>query len=425
MWSSVVRVWPRITLIAGVLALGALGSPESVQACGGFFCQNTPVDQNAERIIFTQNRDGTISAYIQIQYTGWAPDFSWILPLPSAIGAEDVEVPEDAMAAFLELEVATDPVFIPPEFPECAARAMAAMPMAESVGNGRSVEVFASGEVGPYGFDVIGSEDPEALISWLREHEYRVTEEMEPLINLYVEEEFVFLAMRLLPESDVADVQPVKVTYESERPMIPLRLTAVAANPDMAVMVWVYAEKQAVPVNYASMEIANEDLTFFSFGGNNYRQLMGEVADEFGGQAFITEFAAPSRELTVVHPLLQALAERYPYVTRLNTVISPEEMTVDPVFDFDPQRKDVSNVRDLSNMTGLFDCEREATGINLPLPFLSGEGPLVPAEGEEGSFSNRVVNWILVGGLISIVAVMLAAGLLLAGIVLVRRLGKG
>ena len=54
-------------------------------------------------------------------------------------------------------------------------------------------------------------------------------------------------------------------------------------------------------------------------------------------------------------------------MTRLNTVISPEEMTVDPVFDYDPQLKDVSNVHDLSKMTGLFDCERDAAlRVNLP-----------------------------------------------------------
>ena len=69
---------------------------------------------------------------------------------------------------------------------------------------------------------------------------------MEPLIDLYVEEEFVFLAMKLRPDKGAQDVEPVKVTYPSERPMIPLRLTAVAANPDMAVMVWIYADRQAV-----------------------------------------------------------------------------------------------------------------------------------------------------------------------------------
>ena len=38
-------------------------------------------------------------------------------------------------------------------------------------------------------------------------------------------------------------------------------------------------------------------------------------------------------------------------------------MTVDPIFDYDPQLKDVSNIHDLSGMTGLFDCER-ISGIN-------------------------------------------------------------
>ena len=60
----------------------------------------------------------------------------------------------------------------------------------------------------------------------------------------------------------------------------------------------------------------------------------------------------------VVHPLLQDLSRRYAYVTRLNTVISPEEMTVDPIFHYNSQLKDVSNVRDLSDMKGVFQCDR-------------------------------------------------------------------
>jgi hypothetical protein len=34
-------------------------SADSAAACGGLFCQNSPVDQNAERIIFTHNEDGS------------------------------------------------------------------------------------------------------------------------------------------------------------------------------------------------------------------------------------------------------------------------------------------------------------------------------------------------------------------------------
>lgn len=128
--------------------------------------------------------------------------------------------------------------------------------------------------------------------------------------------------------------------------MIPLRPIAVAANPDIAVMVWVFGDQQAYPVNYASLEIPDAKIAFLPFGGTNYRQLIGEHADEYGGQGFITEYATPSPELSVIHPLLQHLRASFPYVTRLNTVISPEEMTLDPIFDYDPQLKDVSNIHD-------------------------------------------------------------------------------
>ena len=368
------RLWfPAALAIAMAFTIGVL-AVEPAQACGGFFCQNSPIDQNAERIIFTQNGDGTVSALIQIQYTGSAPDFSWILPLPEAIGPEAIEVPEDAMAAFAELEVATDPVFIAPPRPSCAVQPPIAVAASAFVDS--SVEVFASGEVGPYGFDVVGSEDPDALISWLRDNEYRVTREMEPLIDVYVEEAFVFLAMQLLPDESAQDVQPVKVTYTSERPMIPLRLTAVAANPNMSVMTWFYAQSQAVPVNYAKIEVADAELVFFGAGAsNNYRQLISQKADEFAGQAFITEYASPTHELAVVHPLLRELRDDYPYVTRLNTVISPEEMTVDPIFDYTTQLEDVSNVHDLSELTGVYSCERQGSQTGLIPPATVG-GPV-------------------------------------------------
>ena len=413
------RLWLSTALAVALAVSAGLATTGPALACGGFFCQNSAVDQNAERIIFTQNKDKTISAYIQIQYTGLAPDFSWILPLPSPIGPEDVEVPEDAMAAFTELEVATDPVFIPPPIPPCAMQFRRETTLSLSAAAESVVKLFASGEVGPYEFDVIGSQDPEALISWLREHDYRVTKDMEPLINVYVEEDFVFLAMRLLPDQSAQNVQPVKVTYASERPMIPLRLTAVAANPDMAVMVWIYAENQAMPVNYAEIHIPYEDLTFFSFGGSsNYRRLMGERIDDFGGHAFITEYAAPTRELTVTHPLLKQLASRYPYVTRLNTVISPEEMTVDPVFGYDPQRKDVSNIHDLSGMTGLFDCESPTVR-----QVFSG---VIGVVTEDTDNPGITVSWTTlgVGAIIGGGGVLLVASMVIFGVMLGRRFGR-
>ncbi len=414
-------------IVVPLLLLVALAAPSNAAlACGGLFCQNVPVDQNAERIIFTQNRNGTVSAIIQIQYTGSAPDFSWILPISSPITADDIEVPETAVNAFFELETQTNPVYLPPPMPECAQVVFENMEFAASAEDDGDVVIYASGEVGPYEFDVIGSEDPLALIRWLRENGYLVTEAMEPLINVYVEEGFTFLAMRLLPDEGVNSIAPVKVTFRSEAPMIPLRLTAVAANPDMAVLVWIYADRQAVPVNYAHMKIRDEEIIFFTFGGSNYRQLLGERADEFGGQAFVTEYAAPTRELAVNDPLLRELAREFPYVTRLNTVISPEEMTVDPVFAYDPQAKDVSNIHDLSWRTDAWDCQQEElVDDDFVIPFI---GPLFspgknnnPNQTGGSSSSSSTGQVLLMGICLGVFFVALLGGAIGFGVWMGRR----
>jgi hypothetical protein len=89
-----------------------------------------PVDQSAERIIFTVD-PGVISAYVQINYTGSAPDFAWVVPVPSV---PEVDVAE--MNSFTELQAATDPVFMLPPVPECMFRDMPVMSAAEGAAAG-------------------------------------------------------------------------------------------------------------------------------------------------------------------------------------------------------------------------------------------------------------------------------------------------
>ncbi len=114
--------------------------------------------QAAERIIFADNGDGTITTIVQINYTGDDVDFSWILPIPTPIAAEDVAVPDLAEDAFNELHRLTDVQIIAPEEPswtddfQFAMPSMAEMDMADEGMDDGAVEAFASGEVGPYAF---------------------------------------------------------------------------------------------------------------------------------------------------------------------------------------------------------------------------------------------------------------------------------
>ena len=358
-----------------VLLMIILGVPlMSVHACGGLFCQNVPVDQQAERIIFTINNDNTISAYVQINYTGSAPDFSWVVPVPSV---PEVDVAE--IESFDELSLLTAPIFIPPMMPGCAPIPMMAVADNVEMDDEGAVDVLASGAIGPYFYDVITSPNSQAMISWLRDNDYRVESEMEPLITVYNEEGMVFLAMKLQPDEGAEDIQPVVMTYESTQPMIPIRLTAVAANPNMTVLTWIFAEEQAVPVNYAHPVIYDEDIrgSFGSFDGTNYISLLDQTVDLYSGRAFVTEYAMPTSDLRSQRPqdtLVQLLAEKYKYMTRLIGRISPEEMTVDPVFSLNGDAPDISNVRDLSET----DAEVFWQCGDAPIPEVEYDASVVP-----------------------------------------------
>jgi hypothetical protein len=57
-------------------------SATTAGACGDFFCSFAPMNQVSERILFVDRGD-SVTAHVQIAYTGEAADFAWILPVPS------------------------------------------------------------------------------------------------------------------------------------------------------------------------------------------------------------------------------------------------------------------------------------------------------------------------------------------------------
>ena len=271
------------------------------------------------------------------------------------------------------------------------------------------VTVYSTGEVGPFGFDVIGSDDPQALISWLKENGYRIEPAMEPLVHVYVQEKMLFLAMKLRPGKGVQDIQPVKMTYQSDWPMIPLRLTAVAANPNMGVLVWLFGDTPYEPANYKPLEIPDSQIQFDPFGGHNYFILRSQAIDGVGGQGFVTEFAGPTRDLVTLDDDLRVLLNDYPYLTRMYTEISPEEMTVDPTFRYNESLPPVSNIHDLSNRppASVFGCEDRVADVS------ASTNPSVTGQATSGDSLTDPAIWLF--------GALLVAGLLIVGFAVGRR----
>lgn len=468
---------------AAVIATGLATAPKA-QACGGFFCsQAQPVNQAAERIIFSQNGDGTVTAVIQIMYEGPSENFSWLLPLSSVPDPQTDDIAVASDIAFQRLQAATNPRYSLTTRVEGECRSEsdqndgfggvnmgATDPAAgapEEAPGGVTVE--ASGVVGSFEWTVISLDeeldDPaDAAVLWLEDNGFDVTDDAPDLIGPYLADGMFLLALKLVKGADTGSIRPIVLTYDADSPMIPIKLTAVAANDDMGVMAWVAGDEQAIPDNYLSLELNEARINWFN-ASSNYGDVVNEAADEAGGQGFVTESAGPSSQLSqvvwsasddytweyftsrvynsfsemfsianayyggwdgfwdairqsvalpedvtledfrlcpncyadsiefspstlvenleanVIEPvrLVQELLDSRDYVTRLYTTMSAGDMTLDPLFSFNGDLNDISNVHTAER---IIECDSSVYQSEAPWRIELPQGGVVRGEGQ-------------------------------------------
>ena len=307
-----------VCLGAGLLA--ALPAAPA-QACGGLFCSAaTPVNQAAERIIFAYDKPNKqVTAVVEILYQGPAEKFAWVLPVP---GVPKVGV--STSAVFDRLQAATNPTYSIQRTwaGQCGndprgsagtggSGGSAGLPGPSNPGGGNMspVNVLASGSVGPYVYDVImvnaqNSDPAMVAIEWLTANGYDVGALGPDVLRPYLRDGLNLLAFKLQKNKMTGSIRPVMLTYNSDHPMIPIRPTAVAANDDMGILVWVLGAGRAVPTNYKTLELNEAVIDWFN-PAMVYNDVVAAAADEAGGQGFVTELAQPTATSGIADTLYQ------------------------------------------------------------------------------------------------------------------------
>ncbi len=506
----------RLPLLLGATLAAQMlsaATPSTSSACGGFFCSaQTPVNQAAERIIFAQDGDVT-TQIVEILYEGPAEKFAWVLPVP---GSPDISVSSGMV--FQRLQAATNPSYrLNNVFPsDCGtSNDGGALSVGSIAAGGTSsaddaeaprITVVGEGSVGPFNYQTISvdaaDEDPAAAaVRWLEDNEYDIDNVGADVLRPYLENGLNLLAVKLQKGISSGAIQPLSLTFQGSRPSIPIRPTAVAANEDMGVLVWVLGSSRAVPTNYNGLEL-NELLIDWTNPGANYDLVVSRAADEAEGQGFVTELAGQAApyhdsidpgsetidrdsylgvkiadiitslssrfgsydgflrilsqhvafrdqltaedfvacpdcyvnpenyassytpadygesydeetdpinetdisalitaiEEDVLGPIFEAadLFQEFDYVTRLYTTMSASEMTMDPIFDFNPDLEDVSNTHvadrvyecDLNAWTATLPDGREVSGVGSNWPFAAVEG-----EQQDTPFAARILSF--------------------------------
>ncbi len=386
------------TLALPLLIAVALQSADAA-ACGCFAppipeaaSDSFAVNQQAEQIIFEVQED-TISAHVRILYQGDPEQFAWLLPLPSV---PDLELSSGLLFGLVDAYSApNDQSFVRDQCPQqqyyCRSHRSCeeqyygadddgagddAQSDGDSVSDagaagGGAVDVLSRERIGSYDTVTFAADEADGAIDWLNENGFIINETMSPYMQPYLDEGMVFIASKLVPGADVDEIRPLRMTYEADRPSIPLRLTAIAAEPHMMVTSFIYADREYDPAYVPLVTIPEKELS--NLGRSNYPMLLSRIVDEAGGNGFVREYAgdapvfrddygccddgeddwcgvgddeicqcpgssydaadcADDEELVEAVEMMRELHDGYSFFTRLSSRISPEEMSFNPEF---------------------------------------------------------------------------------------------
>lgn len=322
----------RASLLTLALCAGLLTTPHEAQACGGCFTPTPPapigqpqpgqvVLQNAERVVFTHDTvSQTTRVWVEVQYSGLAKDFGWVLPLPKQptvtvgpkLGLDLVDL--RTAARYQTVYRGSENCRSPQEGCQELVRVESdagrwgvsdAATGADSGGSGPggapSVTVLDAGQTGPYDYTVVKAKTAQPLLDWLNKQGYKTPATALKVLESHVAKGDVFVAIKLSNGAGVNLIRPIVLEMHEAEPCVPLRLTSVAASDNMNVVVTLAGPGRAIPKNMLHVRLNPARVNWLG-GGSNVPALIAEAIDEAAGRAFVTESAQPGASVGSLVP---------------------------------------------------------------------------------------------------------------------------
>jgi MYXO-CTERM domain-containing protein len=296
--------------------VSGLAISTDAQACGGNFCDTgptaMPVDQTGENILFRIGPD-SVEAHIQIQIDPetTAEKFAWIIPVTAL---PEFEVGSQILFDnMLNGSVPSYGVNNQTDF--CGEDTFGtggddgdpggetgseAEGDGDGDGDSNNPEVVFQDSVGAFEIAVLDGGTVEGVMQWLGDNGYQQDPNAEPIIEQYLAEDFLFVALKFGVNQGIADVHPIVIKYAGTEACVPIRLTAIAAAEDMDIRTFFLGDARTVPINYRHVLVNPLKLDWFN-NASNYKEVisMAVDAEQAEGNAFVTEYAGTSTVISL------------------------------------------------------------------------------------------------------------------------------
>jgi hypothetical protein len=242
-------------------------------------------------------------------FQGDVEDFAVVIPVPTFIEREQINVADRALVE--HLDAYTAPRLVEYHDPDPCMRYslkssrmdQAAVPEAamerDELGRASGVTIEASYTVGEYDILILSAEESGGLIKWLRQNDYRIPRGAEKVVESYLKQDMRFFVAKVnLSEQTklgYSFLRPLQVAYESNKFMLPIRLGTLNAKDKQELYVYALTRTGRVETtNYRTVKLpSNNEVPEFvqSEFADFYRAMFDKQTHQENDRAVFLEYA--------------------------------------------------------------------------------------------------------------------------------------
>ena len=299
-------------IIATILAAAVtVAVATTAQAFCGFYVAraDTSLFNKASQVVLVRDENRTVITMAN-DFEGDVDDFAVVIPVPTKIEREQINVGDRAIVQ--HLDAYTAPRLVEYHDPDPCMRyerfkmandsnlpQSAVLEESRTAARSLGVTIEASYTVGEYDILILSAEDSGGLIKWLKKNEYRLPRGAEKVVDSYLKQDMRFFVAKVnLEEQSKLGYQylrPLQIAYESNKFMLPIRLGTLNAKGKQELYVYALTRSGRVETtNYRTVKLpSNMDVPEFVQGefAEFYRDMFAKQVEAEHERAVFLEYA--------------------------------------------------------------------------------------------------------------------------------------
>jgi hypothetical protein len=298
-------------LVLTITASLTIAISSTAQAFCGFYVAraDTKLYNQASQVVLVRDGDRTVITMAN-DFQGEVKDFAVVIPVPTFIEREQINVADNALIEHLDAYTAPRLVEYHDSDP-CRMYEVQEMAMKSSAPRSRDlndrselgrvdgVTIEASYTVGEYDILILSAEESGGLIKWLKDNDYKIPDGAEKVVDSYLKQDMRFFVAKvnLKEQSSLgySKLRPLQIAYESNKFMLPIRLGTLNAKGKQELYVYALTKTGRVETtNYRTVKLpSGSEVPEFvqTEFGDFYRAMFSKETRKENERAVFLEYA--------------------------------------------------------------------------------------------------------------------------------------